>query len=280
MSTPSSSKRFSMAIVGVVLLLSSGYAVLGFSQLRTGATSILSVAVSTLVAVVCVALLLQLAKMHAATREHEKRAVKEEDDKRQRLTVMLNEMGAKSSHKPLPFKHLGGSGLTLGTDSQLMLASSTEQIVLIDLATLVQITIPTSELLAIEISGPGTQTTSAGVQGGGFGVEGFLKGVLTAAAINALTTKSTTNTFLRLLGRSVEVYLHTSAIDTSALRIQLSPAIVRVESNKLPTAARAPDDLSGEIEKLHKLLGAGALTPEEFAAAKHKLLFSAPNALS
>lgn len=272
MSTPSSSKRFTIAIVGAVLFFSGLNTIIGLSQVRTGGVSILELFVSLLINVGCVALLWQLLKMHAVTRRQEKLAHQEMKAEIDRRAYFLRELEASSSHKLIPIKYLGGSGLNLNPEAQLVLSSTADKVVLTNVETLEQVALNTSDLTVVEISGPGTQTTSVGVAGGGFGVEGFLKGVVTAAAINALTTRSSTNTFLRLLGRSAEGYFHTSAIDTAALRMQLSPVIVRVEACKANTLEIGVDRLSDEVAKLHKLQQDGVLTADEFSAAKQKLL--------
>jgi hypothetical protein len=94
----------------------------------------------------------------------------------------------------------------------------------------VEVRIPFGNLRAIEITGPGTITTNAGIVGGGFGLEGALKGMLVASVINTMTSKTTTNTFVRIASKGSEVHLHITARDTRQLRLDLSPAFVAIES--------------------------------------------------
>lgn len=89
--------------------------------------------------------------------------------------------------------------------------------------------IPYSKLTSVDISGPGTQTSDAGIWGGGFGLEGAAKGLLAASVINNLTKTSRTNTFIKLATIDAELFLHTSTCEPEALRMELSPAFNRNE---------------------------------------------------
>jgi len=242
--------------------------------IRTGESSVASVAIPLLIAIGCIALLPQLFKMHSATRAQEKVHAIEERNASMKRTAFLAALAAGTDHKPLECTFLGGSGLEIAPKAAVLLTCSAGQIVLTNPTTLRQNVFSFEGLSAVEVTGPGTQTTNAGVAGGGFGLEGFLKGVLAASAINALTTKSSTNTFLRLLGSTAEAYLHTTQIEPAALRILLSPAIVQMEANKQRKAAPTRLPLSEEIAKLHKLAQEGVLTAEEFVVAKRRLLES------
>ena len=132
--------------------------------------------------------------------------------------------------------------------------------------------IPISLIHEIEVGGPGTVTTNVGVSGGGFGLEGFLKGAVTAAVINAATTKSSTNTFARILSTEGEIYLHTSSKEPAALKIVFSPVVVQIANRSRKSNANAQATVAQEIEKLHKLKQEGLLDEAEFKAAKNKLL--------
>lgn len=131
--------------------------------------------------------------------------------------------------------------------------------------------IPFEALTALEISGPGTESSNAGVIGGGFGLEGAAVGILAATLVNAATSRSTTNTFLRIGTRDAEVFLHTSAIEPSALRMYLSPAVVKMEALRLDFQISTPN-LSSELRELQALSQAGVLTADEFTLAKRRLL--------
>jgi hypothetical protein len=170
---------------------------------------------------------------------------------------------------------LGGSGTALQSEDTGLLSCRPHSIALTDPDTRKELVLPFEGLLSLEISGPGTVTTNAGMIGGGFGIEGALKGMLVAALVNKLTEKSTTNTFLRLSTTgSAEVLLHTSQSEPQALRLTLSRAVVHLEANKQKVLSKAASagDVSENLARLHRLLEQGALTDEEYATAKKRLL--------
>jgi hypothetical protein len=88
--------------------------------------------------------------------------------------------------------------------------------------------LPFTSVHAIEIGGPGAVTTSTGVIGGGFGIEGALQGMAIATVLNALTTQTTVNTIVHIDTDHGELFLHTSQIEPGALRLALSPAMWRL----------------------------------------------------
>lgn len=133
------------------------------------------------------------------------------------------------------------------------------------------ISMPFFELTAIEVYGPGSQSTSAGLIGGGFGLEGAAIGIAAATIINAATTNTTTNTFLRLATREAEVFLHTTVLDLAPLRMFLSPAVVQMEASRLKSIPCSVT-ISTEIRQLHQLMQDGLLTENEFQAVKLRLL--------
>lgn len=132
--------------------------------------------------------------------------------------------------------------------------------------------IQSKEIIRIEVSGPGTVTTNAGLVGGGFGFEGAAWGIAAASIINALTTSTTTNTLVTISTRTSSVTLHTSEYDIDALRIRLSSHIAAAESR----AASPPpsSDIAAKLKELAELKSAGLLTEDEFTIAKAKLLNS------
>lgn len=110
-----------------------------------------------------------------------------------------------------------------------------ESIYLTDANTKFDTPIPISEVIDIEIGGPGAQTSSAGVMGGGFGLQGAATGIAIASAINLLTTRSSVNTLIRLATTDSELFLHTSAIEPTAARMHLSALFVKL--NRRPSDA-------------------------------------------
>ena len=131
---------------------------------------------------------------------------------------------------------------------------------------------PFNEIIELEISGPGTVTTNAGISGGGFGLEGFLQGAVAATVINAATTKSSTNTFIRLLSSTGEIYLHTTEIEPAALKMKLSPVFVNLANRSKKATGNSGGSIAEEIERLQKLMKDGVLSQEEFDSAKKKII--------
>jgi hypothetical protein len=170
----------------------------------------------------------------------------------------------KKLEVPLKFSVVGGSGWDFCADEcyTLMVTASCLKFTCADPQK--EIAILFDDLTAVEISG-GSQTTNMGLVGGGFGLEGAVAGIAFAGIVNALTTTTVTNTYVRLASRESEVFIHTVQLDSAPLRLILSPAIVRMEAGKLPVPRIS---IASQIEQLHQLLKAGALTEQEFSRVK------------
>lgn len=183
----------------------------------------------------------------------------------------LKLLESRSIHKPILALVIGGIGVSEKPGAVVYLGT-TDKLFIISSATDDDETeIPIESITSIDISGPGTQTNNAGIVGGGFGVEGALKGMIAASLINAATTRKKTDTFLRILTKNSEVHFHLNNIEPSGLRLLLSHLFVAVENRKSETLAQ-PKGLAEEIAKLKSLNVDGAISDEEFAQAKKKLL--------
>ena len=107
--------------------------------------------------------------------------------------------------------------------------------------------VPYSDIVAIEIGGPGREQhrSGGGFIGGGFGVAGAAEGMLIATALNLLTTSTPTTikTVLCLKTTSAELYLYTSSQGTDELRMNLSPVftILRQQEAARSTSATSAD---------------------------------------
>lgn len=129
------------------------------------------------------------------------------------------------------------------------------------------------DILKIEISGPGTVTTNAGLIGGGFGFEGAAWGIAAASLINAITTKSTTNTFLTVATSTGSVTLHTDMYDPEVLQMRLASQIAYAEMRARSGIQNSVGtDIVSKIRELADLKSQGLITEEEYALAKSKLL--------
>lgn len=200
--------------------------------------------------------------------EEEKRKKDESERKRQ----VQRQVMAESKSALVECTYLGGSGYSLAQNQKFYLALADDSLKLARVSDGSTSEVPFSQIHEIEVSGPGTVTENAGVSGGGFGLEGFLKGAATAAVINAATTKSSTNTFARILSAEGEIYLHTSTKEPGALKIFFSPVVVQIANRSRKPNENTQATVAQEIEKLHKLKQDGLLDEAEFKAAKNKLL--------
>lgn len=91
-----------------------------------------------------------------------------------------------------------------------------------------KVSVPFHVLHGIEISGPGKETTNAGIIGGGFGIEGIVLGVALASLVNAVTTRTTINTFFRIGWTDAEAFFHYDKLAPEVVRILFSRAFVAV----------------------------------------------------
>ena len=172
--------------------------------------------------------------------------------------------------------YTGGSGNTFQEKDEVLIGCSTESLYLGNLTKLENINIKFSEITLFEISGAGTVTTNAGVVGGGFGVEGFIKGAIVAEVLNKVTEKSSTNTFIRVMTSSSEMYFHTSEREPAQLQILFSKIFVMLNASKNNTVSQTIEmkSVSEELTKLHSLFKDGVLTEAEFEQAKKNLIGS------
>lgn len=98
--------------------------------------------------------------------------------------------------------------------------------------------------------------------------------MIAAAVLNELTTKSSINSLVRVTASGSEVILHDSTMTPDRLSLALSPILGRIRSRQVTSAPveTKDSDLSGELTRLAALHKTGALTDEEFSAAKARLL--------
>jgi hypothetical protein len=86
---------------------------------------------------------------------------------------------------------------------------------------------------SLEIGGSGTRryTTSAGIIGGGFGVQGALEGMAVASLINSVTahTTVTRDTTLNLRAGARALLMNADMLEPATLRVILAPVYDRIE---------------------------------------------------
>jgi len=135
--------------------------------------------------------------------------------------------------------------------------------------------VPYNSILALQVSGS-TVRSNLGVLGGGFGVVGATEGMLAAAVINTLTTRTRQYAVLRLTTGSSEYVFSSDARDGSALGLTLTPVQVEIrqaqQANQAGTAPPPSESSVGdELRKLAHLRDEGVLTDEEFAGGEGQI---------
>ncbi|MDA8322600.1 MAG: SHOCT domain-containing protein [Actinomycetota bacterium] len=131
--------------------------------------------------------------------------------------------------------------------------------------------LPYQQIEDLEISGPGKVPSGGGFVGGGFGAAGAIEGIAIAAVLNALTTRTTIKTMLRIQAADCELFLMSSEIEPQPLRIALSRPIARIRQHQHPRPAGPAVQAAG-LHQLADLLDRGLLTREEFDKIKARLL--------
>jgi hypothetical protein len=141
-----------------------------------------------------------------------------------------------------------------------------------------------SQVEDVEIGGPGLVKTGGGFVGGGFGVSGAVEGIAIAAVLNAMTTRTSVKTVMRIQGTNCELFLLHTKLTPEQLRIAMSRPLGAIRSARVPRAAgrtqhEAPFAAPSPVEELTRLadmLEKGLLTREEFDMMKAKLLGPRP----
>lgn len=132
--------------------------------------------------------------------------------------------------------------------------------------------LPFEEIELFEVSGPGKISQDAGLIGGGFGIKGALLGMAVATAVNALTNKTETHTFLTMATPSKSVTLLTVEYEPEKLKMRLASYLAHVQGNKRSATPQVGQDLVSHLSRLSEMRAAGLLSEEEFQKAKGKLL--------
>ena len=170
----------------------------------------------------------------------------------------------------------GGHGFRFAPGTCCSLAVSENALVLSEIDKTLTMRLPLNDVTSLEVGGAGTVTTGGGFVRGGVGLEGAGAGMLAAALLNAATRTSATDTLLSIVKPDGELLLQTTEMTPQALRLSLSAAFGRIESNRQRLAAAASsgqtEDLAAQLGRLAQLRADGVLSDEEFAAAKARLL--------
>jgi len=129
------------------------------------------------------------------------------------------------------------------------------------------------DITAFDIEGRGIIRTGAQIIGGGFGAVGAAEGMLAASLVNSLTARSRIETIINLRTENWGLYLFYDRMPPVNLKRDLSGAFAKVEAAQRGAHAELskPDPVA-QLAQLKNLHDSGALTADEFATAKAKLL--------
>jgi len=140
--------------------------------------------------------------------------------------------------------------------------------------------VPYAQVEDVAVGGPGLVKTGGGFVGGGFGMGGAVEGMAIAAVLNALTTRTSVKTIVRIQGTACELFLLHTKLAPAQLRIAMSRPLAAIRSTRATQATRgteheAPVAAPSPVQELTKLAGMlekGLLTREEFDLMKVKLI--------
>jgi hypothetical protein len=139
--------------------------------------------------------------------------------------------------------------------------------------------VPYRDVEVVDIGGPGLVKSGGGFVGGGFGMTGAVEGMAVAAVLNALTTKTTIRTVIRIQAAKCELFLLCTTAGPDALRIDLSRALGAIRQARPRTTARTDDgpgtSVVDQLGKLAAMLESGLLTREEFDRMKAAVIAKA-----
>ncbi len=269
METPSSSKKTSMIVVGFVWAVITINAFESVTGVIGGKGSVFNAVLLVALSFVCMWLNFRLFRNYKQSLAKETVQAENQLAFEAKRDEFIQRFAKNSEIKILPVTYLGGSGFDGNAGEHYLFCKKEGAIALADTTGLKEYRFKIEELQAIEITGPGTQTTNAGLVGGGFGIEGMLKGMVVASVLNTITSKSNTNTFIKFLFLDKEVYFHLDCIEPAELRMALSSIFVQLENSRRKVNNSSVSD---ELVKLHSLLKNGVLTQDEFDTAKRNLL--------
>jgi hypothetical protein len=126
----------------------------------------------------------------------------------------------------------------------------------------------------IEVGGRGEVKSGTEFIGGGIGLGGAAIGVAAAAVLNALTTRTSTETIISVTASGWQVIVLYGGMKPQDTRIGLAPVFGRIAAAEKKGRAdeSGPHDAVRALQALVELRDAGSLSEDEFAEAKRKVL--------
>jgi hypothetical protein len=168
--------------------------------------------------------------------------------------------------------YLGGHNLELTVREAYVIAFDGAALVVRDTTGKERQRFALADMVALEFSGPGAHTTGGGFIGGGFGLEGAATGMLAAGVLNALTTQHKVLTIVRMETATAQGFFSHEVHTPEALQIRLSAVLATIKHAARDAQAASTDSTMDRLERLATLNRDGALSEDEFRAAKARLL--------
>jgi hypothetical protein len=126
--------------------------------------------------------------------------------------------------------------------------------------------------LELSIEGAGRWQRGGGFFGGGFGLIGMGVGMLTATALNSLTSRTGIETFVHLQTQNMELYLYYGDATPDELRRRLAAVSLRLRQENTKPEAGESENAVDRLHKLADLLERGLIDDAEFARLKADML--------
>jgi hypothetical protein len=118
---------------------------------------------------------------------------------------------------------IGGSGVGLHLGEPCVVLFRPKVMKVVGQSSFVDVTAGYADITLLGLAG-GEVTTGGGFIGGGFGIEGAVKGIAIASIANWLTTRTSVNTLIQVRHPEFEVFIHHGRFTPGDLRIMLSAA--------------------------------------------------------
>lgn len=167
---------------------------------------------------------------------------------------------------------INGYGFTVLPQYEVRLFFQLDRVVIVPTASNDPIlSIAFDEILTLQIDGPGLVTTGGGFIGGGEGLMGGLEGMAIARALNALTRRSTVQTFIEIHALGGHAVWVTDQVTPQQLNLLLRSVQARLREIRMLRDRPSADPLD-RLAKLRDLRASDVLDEQEYASAKAAIL--------
>ncbi|OYT89175.1 MAG: hypothetical protein CFE46_01730 [Burkholderiales bacterium PBB6] len=211
-------------------------------------------------------------QLRASAQHSAQQALERERRRVEALRANFFDQIRESAKSPMIQANVFSAGeLALKRDELVYVTQTTDGICIAVMDAQKRFDIAWDDLLGIDATGVGKSTRNAGIVGGGLGVEGAATGIIVASALNAISTRTSLDSWLTLRTATNEVVLSVLQSDPREVRGMLARAFAVVGAKSV-AKPEGTNGLAAELSVLSKLHADGALTEAEFNSAKAKLL--------